>query len=152
MRSWRPFCWGWPGLMRSVAIQQGMDHAGGRWLDHWVELDQLRADLGCAPTGVLPLDPKDGRLYLERQLVGMAIRASCPVLQSPESFISVAIKDLVAGLAGDAELPAHDGHLIAIEQAGHKSETFIHTITLIPGHLRYSPNAELCNLCARNTL
>lgn len=27
-----------------------------------------------------------------------------------------------------------------------------YTITLFPGHLRTSPNTELCNLCHRNTL
>jgi hypothetical protein len=58
-----------------------------------------------------------------------------------EPVILVAIENLVASLAGDTELPTHDSHLPAIEQAGHKSEAFIHTITLFPGHLRVSPNA-----------
>ncbi len=64
----------------------------------------------------------------------------------------VAIEYFVTGLARDTELPAHDSYLFAIEQAGHKSKSSIHTITLIPGHLRRSPNAGLCNLCARNAL
>jgi hypothetical protein len=41
---------------------------------------------------------------------------------------------MTAGFARDAELTADHGHFFAIEQAGYKSETFIHTITLFPGH------------------
>jgi len=122
------------------------------YADHRIDLDQLLTDLGCAPARVIPLEPQYGGLYLERQLVGMPIRASIPVLQPPETVILVAVVDLVARFTGDAEFPAQDGHLLAVEQAGHKSESFIHMITLIPGHLRTSPNAGLCNLCARNTL
>jgi len=88
-------------------------------------------------------------LYLERQLIGMPIRTSGPILQPSEAVILVAIVDLIARFAGDPKLPSQDSHLLAIEQAGHKSESFIHMITLFPGHLRTSPNAELCNLCVR---
>ena len=82
----------------------------------------------------------------------MSVGAAGPVLQSPEPFILVTIENFVAGLAGDAELPSQRGHLLAVEQAGHKAEAFIHTITLFPGHPGSSPNAKLCNLCARNTV
>jgi hypothetical protein len=68
------------------------------------------------------------------------------------AFILVTIENFVARLAGDAKLPAQWCHLLTIDQAGHKAETFIHAITLIPGHPGTSPNAELCILCARNTL
>ena len=40
MRSWRPFCWGWPGLMRSMAMPS---------LSHQTEsLERLNRPLGLA--------------------------------------------------------------------------------------------------------
>ena len=53
------------------------------------------------------LRPDDQALDLLRQLVGVAHRPPGAVAQRLEPVLLVAIEDLVAGLAGDAELPAH---------------------------------------------
>ena len=86
-------------------------------------------------------------LYLERQLIGMPIRTSGPILQPFEAVILVAIVDLIASFAADPKLPAQDSHLLAIEQAGHKSESFIHMITLFPGHLSPSQIPDCVTMC-----
>ena len=49
--------------------------------------------------------------------------------------VPVASVDLVARLAGNPELCAQRRHLLAIEKAGNKPETFIHDVTLLPRHL-----------------
>jgi len=54
------------------------------------------------------------------------------VLRSP----STAREDLVAGLAGDIELPAQHRHLLPIQQPSHKPQPFVHPVTLPPRHLR----------------
>jgi hypothetical protein len=58
-----------------------------------------------------------------------------PILQADQSKILIAIEYLVSGLTGNPEFPTDHGHLFAILQAGYKFNTFIHTVTLIPGHL-----------------
>jgi hypothetical protein len=55
---------------------------------------------------VLPLHVQDEVLHLKRQLIGIAIGTTASVGQSFDPAILVSIKDLVAGLAGDSELPA----------------------------------------------
>src|SRR4029450_5508617 len=51
-----------------------------------------------------------------------------------EAAIFIAGEDLVAGLARDAELGAQRRHLLALEQAGDKSEPLVHDVTLLPRH------------------
>ncbi len=81
-------------------------------------------------------------LDLHRQLVGVAIGPSTSVREAINATIFVATIDLVAGLAGDAELTAKPCHLLAIEQAGDKSETFFHDMALLPGHDGSLPQRE----------
>ncbi len=112
-----------------------MHRARGWWLDHRELPDQLLPDLGCAPGRVILLELHDRFLDLKRQLVGIPKRPATTILQADQAEVLVAIENLVAGLARDPEFPAHHRHLLAIEQAGNKLKTFIHTVTLIPGHL-----------------
>jgi hypothetical protein len=63
--------------------------------------------------------------------------------QAVQAAILVALVDLVAGLAGDIEFPTQAGHLLAVEQSSHESETFIHFGTLLPGHLRLPQSPEV---------
>jgi len=56
----------------------------------------------------------------------MPVRAPAAVGETVEAAILVALEDLVAGLAGDIELPTDDGHFFAVEQAGDEAETLIH--------------------------
>src|SRR6202451_4472141 len=92
-------------LDQTVAIQDRMDGALGRNLDVGEPADQALSDFPSAPAGVLPLHVQDEVLHLKRQLIGIAIGTTASVGQSFDPAILVAIKDLVAGLAGDAELP-----------------------------------------------
>lgn len=137
---------------QAMAVQHHVDGADRGRLDHRQPPGQLVADLGCAPTGIVPLDADNGLLDLEGQFVRVTVRTPGPVFQSADSERLVAVEDLVAGLARDAELPAYPRHLLAIEKPGYKTKTFIHRSTLFPGHRKFPPNASLCNLCARNIL
>src|ERR1700677_3682215 len=74
---------------------------------------QLTADVPSAPAGVLPRHVQDEVLHLKRQLIGIAIGTTASVGQYFDPAILVAIKNLVAGLAGDSELPAKFGQWLA---------------------------------------
>ena len=89
---------------------------------------QFVPDLGRAPGGMLPLDGEDGLLDLERRLVGVAIGSSGPILQTTQCELLVAVEELVAGLAGDAELPAKRGHLLAVKQPRNNFQSFVHRV------------------------
>ncbi len=88
-------------------------------------------------------DAQYGALDLEGQLVGLSVGSSAAIVQAVQAAVFVAVKDLVTGDAGNAELPAHGSHLLTLEQAGNKSESFIHWFTLIPRHLG-SPQMRQC--------
>ena len=68
--------------------------------------DQQLADLAGAPVRLLALEADDQALDLTRQLVGVAHRPPRAIAQGLEPVLLVAVEDLVAGLAGYAELPA----------------------------------------------
>src|SRR5580693_9276024 len=63
----------------------------------------------------------------------------------------------MAGFTGNIELPTQHRHLLAFQQPGHESESFVHLATLLPRHLRLPQIPEsvtyvpgmLCNLCVR---
>ncbi len=93
--------------------------------------------------GILLLEADDQLLDLHRQLVGVPIRSSTAVGQAIDAAVLVAVVDLEAGLAGDAELTAERRHLLAIEITGDESETFFHDIPLLPGHDSL-PNGRKC--------
>src|SRR6202041_3058050 len=103
---------------QTVSIQDRMDGALGRNLDVRESPDQALANFPSAPAGVLPLHVQDEGLPLQRQLIGIAIGTTASVGQSFDPAILVAIKDLVAGLAGDAELPAKSRQWLAGSAGG----------------------------------
>src|SRR5579864_2758817 len=72
-------------------------------------------DLRGSPTRLVLLDAHDQRLDLDRELIGMAIGPARAVSEPFQACRVVACEDLVAGLAGDAELPAQPRHLLAIQ-------------------------------------
>jgi len=51
---------------------------------------------------------------------------SAAVAERRDAAVFVPVEDLVAGLARDAELGAQGRHLLALEQAGDKSEPLVH--------------------------
>jgi hypothetical protein len=55
---------------------------------------------------MLTLHIQDKVLHLKGKLVGIATGTAAPVGQPLNSAFLVAVEDLVAGLAGDSELPA----------------------------------------------
>ena len=121
-------------LHQTMSIQDGMDGTGRGRPDHRICPDQFLPDLGRTPTLVLAFDLQDRGLELKRQLIGLPVGTSGAVLHALEAKILVAAVDLIPGLAEDPEFPSQHGHVLTLEQAGHKTEAFVHTITLSPGH------------------
>jgi hypothetical protein len=75
--------------------------------------DQALSDFPCTPAGVLPLHVQNEVLHLKRQLMGIPIGTAASVGEPLNPAFLVAIEDLVAGLAGDSELPAKLGQWLA---------------------------------------
>ena len=90
-----------------------MDGTFGRNGDAGEPAGQTLSDLASTPTGVLMLHVQDVVLHLEREVIGVAIGTTAAVGQPLHPTFLVAIKDLVAGLAGDPELPAQFRHGLA---------------------------------------
>ena len=118
----------------TVAVEDGMNGADRRRLDHGKLADQLVANLGGSPGRVFALDAENASLDLEGQLVGMPIGPPASVIKAIEAAFPIAIEDLVARDARDAELPAQTRHLFSLKEAGDKAKAFIHWLTLFPGH------------------
>jgi hypothetical protein len=64
----------------------------------------------------------------------LAKRPAATIGERGHATVFVAVEDLIAGFAGDAELGAQRGHLLALEQAGDKPEPLVHDVTLLPRH------------------
>ena len=79
-------------------------------------------------------EAEDGGLHLLRQLVAVTPGSARTVGQSFQTGFFVTIENLVAGLARDSELPTKRRHFLPVQQAGHKTNTFIHNRTLLPRH------------------
>ena len=99
-----------------------------------IDPSQSFTDLRSAPSRELLLDRDDELLDLHRQLVCLPVGTSGAIGQAVEPGVPVAVEDLVAGLARDAELTAQRSHLLAVEETGHESQTFVHLAPLLPGH------------------
>ena len=65
----------------------------------------------------------------------MAVGPARAVSEPFQTNLVVAREDLVAGLAGDTELPAKRSHLIAVQSPGMELQSFVHGVTHLPGHL-----------------
>src|SRR5258708_16587230 len=130
-----------------------MDGALGRDPDIAVQwANQELANVASTPMRLLALEGDDQALDLGWQLVGVAHGAARAMPQRCDPAILVALEDLVAGLAGDPELPADFGHRFAIEQFRHKPQALIHYRTLLPRHKHLPHEAGKCYLCVRYAL
>src|SRR2546430_3951811 len=89
---------------------------------------------GRAPARVLALQPDDRRLERRGQPIRLAIRPPTAIGKRPEPAVFVALEDLIAGLARNAEGGAQRRHLLALEQAGDKPKPLVHDVTLLPRH------------------
>ena len=123
---------------QAVAVQHRVDRALGRGVGQGIGPYQLFADLGRPPARMVALDAQDRSLHLVRQSVGMTIGPAAAIVQSLQTAVAIAIEDLVSGDPGDTKLPAHDRHLLTLQQPGYKSNTFIHRLTLSPRHSKVS--------------
>src|SRR5882757_1554879 len=110
---------------------------------------QALTDFASTPAGVLVLYVQDEVFDLEWQPVGVAIRASASVREPLHAASLVTIDNLIAGLAGDAKLPAKFRHGLAGEPASHKLQPFIHYRTLLPRHHSLPFTRRKCHLCVR---
>ena len=133
-----------------MSVENGVDRADGGTRQPRIPPPETFANLRRPPAGIFPFEPHDQRLDLQRELIGVAVGPPAPVRQAGEATVLVPRVDLVAGLAGNPELPAEAGHLLAIEQAGNEAETFVHDMTLLPGHYSLPLNGRKCYPCLRN--
>ena len=70
-------------------------------------------------------DAEDRALNLVRQAVGLAVGRAVAIAEGVEACLIVAVDQLVAGDAGDAELAAQGSHLLAAEIAANKLQSFM---------------------------
>src|SRR5512138_1092291 len=118
----------------AVAIQHRVDRADGWQMRAGELLPELFADLGRAPTRILPLQAHDRGFDGRWQPIRLPVRSMAPIAEGLNPTILVAVEDLVAGLPGNPELGAQRRHLLALEQAGDKPESLVHDVTLLPRH------------------
>ena len=133
-----------------------MDRALGRNTDVAVQsADQELTDLAGTPVGLVALGRDDQALDLPRQLVGVANRPARTVGQGLEAVFLVALEDLVAGLARNAERATDLAHRFAVQQLSDKPQAFVHYRTLLPRHPHLPPKGNgvthvsgtICHLC-----
>src|SRR5580704_14110499 len=98
---------------QAMAIEHGMDGTFGRAGNSGEPAQQALTDFASTPAGVLVLYVQDEVFDLERKLVGIAIRSSASVREPLHTAFLITIEDLIAGLAGDAKLPAKFCHRLA---------------------------------------
>src|SRR5579859_5299845 len=82
---------------------------------------QELADLARTPMVLLPFGRDNQPLDRLRQLVGITHRSSRSIAQRIGAVLLVAIKELVAGLTGNPEFPAHIRHSFAFEKTRNKA-------------------------------
>src|SRR6267143_4961637 len=118
-----------------MSIEHGVDGAAGGNLNLTGKATQQAfADLACAPVRLLAFEVHNGGLHLLGQLVAVTPGSARTVGQRFQTGFFVAVKDLVTGLARDSELSTESRHLLPVQQASHKANTFIHYRTLLPRH------------------
>ena len=111
------------------------------FIAHLLDADVLAGEHG-AEIDFAPADA-DAAAFLQRQLIRLPIRSSTAIGEPLESAVFISLEDLVAGLARNIELAAQRSHRFAIEQPGYKSKSFIHFVTLLPGHFALPQRPEV---------
>src|SRR5580692_11587560 len=122
-------------LDQAVAIEHGVDGAARRNLHLTGKATQQAfADLARAPVGLFPFEIQNGGLHLLRQLVAVTPGPAGTIRQRFQTGLFIALEYLITGLARDGELATERDHLLPVQQAPHKTNTFIHNRTLLPRH------------------
>ena len=122
-------------LDEAVAVEGGVDGADGGDADVAGEApDEKFADFAGAPVWLFALAGDDEAFDLAWELVGVAHGTTRAIAEGDGALLSVALEELVSGLAGDAEGAANLGHRLTFEQAGDEAETFSHHAAFLPRH------------------
>src|SRR5215475_11472165 len=139
---------------QTVPIEHRVDGALGRNPNIAIEApNQELADLARAPMWLRGFELDNQGLDLSRQLVGIAYRAFGAVTQRLKPVLLVTVKDLVAGLARNAELPAHIRHRLPVQETSDKAQALFHYRTRFPRHPHHPRNKSgKCNPCVRYVL
>ena len=138
---------------QAVPVEHGVDRALGRNADVAVQsADQTLADLTGPPMGFLALGRDDQGLDLLRQLVGVANRPTRTIGQGLQTVFLVALEDLVAGLARNAERATDLAHRFAVQQLSDEPQALVHYRTLLPRHPHLPRKGERCYPCVRYDL
>src|ERR1700686_5910283 len=99
---------------------------------------QALTDFASTPAGVLVLYVQDEVFDLERKLVGVAIRTSASVRKPLHAAFLITIENLIAGLAGDAKLPAKFRHRLR-RLAGEPQTAVSHPLPNTPSKASLPP-------------
>lgn len=78
-----------------------------------------------------------GRARARQRTVGAA--------SGPSAAVVIAADDLVARLAGDAELAAQRRDRLTIQNPRNEFKTLVHAVALLPRHLRSPRKGKKCN-------
>src|SRR5690348_6937813 len=144
-----------------MAIEHSMDRAFSRQWDVGEAAQQPLADFTSTPARMFVLHIQNVILHLKGKLVSVAIGTPASVGQPMHSAFLITIKDLVAGLARNAELPAQIRHRLARQAPSHELNSFIHYRTLLPRHPLSSPkkgesvtyvSGTICHLCVGSVI
>src|SRR5258705_6069193 len=104
---------------------------------------------------LVTLGGDDQALDLPRQVVGGANRPGRRGGQGLEAVLLVALEDLVAGLARNAERATDLAHRFAVQQLSDEPQALVHHRTLLPRHPhlpRKGRKGERCYPCVRYDL
>src|SRR6202035_2644338 len=133
-------------LHQAAAIQHRMNSTFRRDGNTGEAPQQALTNFASTPAGVLMLYVQDEIFDLERKSVGVAIRTSASVREPLHAAFLVTIEDLIAGLAGDAKLPAKFRHRLA----GEPQTAVFHPLPNTPSKAALPPlYGEKCHLCVR---
>jgi hypothetical protein len=154
-REWGSICSVAPrssALDQVVAVEDCMHRADRRRVHIRIEAGQPLSDFRRAPIRFLLLEAYDLRLYLERELVGVAVWPAGAVGEPLQANLVVASEDLVAGLAGDTEVTAQRGIFSPSSSRAMnltRSSIWLHSFQ---GTFALPQKAQLCNPYLRNEL
>jgi hypothetical protein len=84
-------------ILHALPLQHLVDGALGRHRNTREPAKQTLTDFANTPAGALTLDVQDVVFYLERKLVGIAIRATASVRQPMNAAFLVTIEEIFSG-------------------------------------------------------
>jgi len=113
---------------------------------------QALANSASTPAGVLMFHIQNVVFHLERKLVGVPIEAATSVGQALNTALLIAIEDLIARLARDAETPCRVRPLLR-RLAGEPQTAVFRPSPNTPSKASLPPQkGRKCNLCVRYEL